>query len=112
MPNQMDNILAVRDFWQNANVVSTNTTIIVKASVVYTNTRTGKTLYRSDEPIVVYIDTVNDNEVTVPSLPDSLGCFGNFSTYWQEMEWQNGVLTIKGKGNPKVGKDPYIVTLM
>ena len=68
--------------------------------------------YRSDEPIEVYIDTVYDNEVTVPSLPDSLGCFGNFSTYWQEMEWKNGVLIIKGKGNPKTGKNPYVVTLM
>ena len=112
MPNQMDNILAVRDFWQNAHQVSINTVIIVKASIVYTNTRTGKVLFRSNGPIDVHIDTVRDNEVIVPELPDELGCFGNFSTYWQEMKWQNGVLTIKGKGNPSVGKDPYAVTLM
>ncbi|GJG28724.1 hypothetical protein PRRU23_24240 [Segatella bryantii] len=31
---------------------------------------------------------------------------------WQDMKWENGVLTIKGEGNPHVGKDPYIVTLM
>lgn len=112
MPDQTDNILAVRDFWQNANVVSNNTVIVVKASVVYTNARTGQTLYRSNEPIDVQIDTVNDCEVIVPSLPDELGCFGNFSTYWQEMKYENGVLIIKGKGNPQVGKDPYVVILM
>lgn len=112
MPNQTNNIQAVHDFWQNANVVSRNTVIIVKASVIYTNSRTGQILYRSNGPIDVQIDTVNDSEVIVPALPDELGCFGNFSTYWQDMEWKNGVLTIKGEGNPHVGKDPYIVTLM
>lgn len=112
MPNQTKNIQAVRDFWHNANVVSRNTVIIVKASVVYINSRTGQILYRSNGPIDVQIDTVNDCEVIVPALPDELGCFGNFSTYWQDMEWKNGVLTIKGKGNPQVGKDSYIVTLM
>lgn len=86
MPDQMNNILAVRDFWQNANVVSMNTVIIVKACVVYTNARTGQILYRSNGPIDVHIDTVNDSEVIVPALPDDLGCFGNFSTYWQDMK--------------------------
>ena len=112
MPNQTQNILAVRDFWQNANILSNNTVIIVKANVVYTNTRTGQILYRSNGPIEVFIDTVNDNEVIVPAIPDELGCFGSFSTYWQDMNYKNGVLTIKGNGNPQVGKDPYVVTLM
>lgn len=112
MPNQTNNILAVRNFWQNANDVTINTVILVKASVVYTNARTGQILYRSTEPIDVQIDTVNDCEVIVPALPDDLGCFGTFSTYWQDMEWANGVLTIKGIGNPQVDKDPYVVTLM
>ena len=112
MPNQTKNILAVHDFWQNANIVSVNTVIIVKASVVYTNTRTGQTLYRSKGPVEVQIDTVDDCKVIVSDLPDDLGCFGTFSTYWQEMKWENGVLTIKGNGNPKEGKDPYVVTIM
>lgn len=50
--------------------------------------------------------------VLVPALPDEVGCFGNFSTYWQEMKYENGVLTIRGKGNPQVEKDPYVVILM
>lgn len=102
----------MRDFWQNANIISNNTVIIVKACVVYTNTRTGQTLFRSNVPIDVQIDTVNDCEVIVPALPEDLGCFGTFSTYWQEMRWENGVLIIKGNGNSKVGKDPYVVTFM
>ena len=112
MSDQTDNILAVRDFWQNANIVSKNTVIVVKASVVYTNARTGQILYHSKELIDVHIDTVNDCEVIVPALPDELGCFGTFSTYWQEMKYENGVLTIKGKGNSQVGKDSYVVALM
>lgn len=112
MPNQDNNIHAVRDFWQNANIIRTNTVIIVKASVVYTDLRTDKILYRSEEPIDVHIDTVNDYEVTVPALPNELGCFVSFSTYWQEMKYEKGILTIKGKGNPNVGKNSYVVTLM
>lgn len=42
MPNQANNILAVRDFWQNANVVSINSVILVKANVIYTNARIGE----------------------------------------------------------------------
>ena len=112
MPNQENNIHAVRDFWQNANVIKANTVIIVKASVVYTDLRTNKILYRSEEPIDVYIDTVNDYDVIVPDLPNELGCFGRFSTYRQEMKYEKGILTIKGKGNPDVGKNSYAVTLI
>lgn len=81
-------------------------------SVVYINTHTGQTLYRSNGQIEVQIDTVDDYKVIVSALPDEIGRFGTFSTYWQELKWENGALTIKGEGNPKEGKDPYVVTLM
>lgn len=103
-----DSVLAVQDFYSNANVVeSKNGVVTLYATVVYVVRLTGKILYRSTEPIEVHIDTHGLNNITIPNLPVS--CVSKFSTETEVMNYSFGVLTIEGEdGDNK----PYVVSII
>ena len=103
-----DSVLAVQDFWRNANVVETTNGIIkLYASIVYVVKLTGKILYRSQKPVEVRIDTNDLNSITIPDLPSS--CVSRFSTETEVMNYSFGVLTIEGKDK---NDTPYVVSLI
>ena len=91
-----DSVLAVQDFWHNANVVeSKNAVVTLYATIVYADQQTEKILYRSTEPTEVRIDTDDLNSITIPDLPSC--CVSKFSTKVEVMNYSYGVLTIEGK---------------
>ena len=103
-----DSVIAVQDFWHNANVLDSNDSVItLYATVVYVVRLTGKILYRSTEPIEVRIDTNDLNSITIPDLPSS--CVSKFSTETEVMNYSFGVLTIEGKDKSDI---PYVVSLI
>ena len=103
-----DSVIAVQDFWNNANVLESNDSVItLYATVVYVVRLTGKILYRSTEPIEVRIDTNDLNSITIPDLPSS--CISKFSTETEMMNYSFGVLTIEGKDKDDT---PYVVSLI
>ena len=103
-----DSVIAVQDFWNNANVLESNDSVItLYATVVYAIRLTGKILYRSTEPIEVRIDTNDLNSITIPDLPSS--CVSKFSTEKEVMNYSFGVLTIEGKDKSDI---PYVVSLI
>ena len=103
-----DSVIAVQDFWNNANVLESNDSVItLYATVVYAIRLTGKILYRSTEPIEVRIDTNDLNSITIPDLPSS--CVSRFSTETEVMNYSFGVLTIEGKDKSDT---PYVVSLI
>ena len=103
-----DSVLAVQDFWHNANVVSSgNAVVTLYAAVVYADRQTGRILYRSAEPMEVRIDTDDLNSITIPDLSGS--CVSKFSTETEVMNYSYGVLTIEGKD--KDGNS-YVVSLI
>ena len=103
-----DSVIAVQDFWHNANVLESNDSVItLYATVVYAIRLTGKILYRSTEPIEVRIDTNDLNSITIPDLPSS--CVSRFSTETEVMNYSFGVLTIEGKDKSDT---PYVVSLI
>ena len=103
-----DSVIAVQDFWNNANVLESNDSVItLYATVVYAIRLTGKILYRSQEPIEVRIDTNDLNSITIPDLPS--GCVSKFSTETEVMNYSFGVLTIEGKVKSDT---PYVVSLI
>ena len=103
-----DSVIAVQDFWNNANVLESNDSVItLYATVVYAIRLTGKILYRSTEPIEVRIDTNDLNSITIPDLPSS--CISKFSTETEMMNYSFGVLTIEGKDKDDT---PYVVSLI
>ena len=103
-----DSVIAVQDFWNNANVLESNDSVItLYATVVYAIRLTGKILYRSTEPIEVRIDTNDLNSITIPDLPSS--CVSRFSTETEVMNYSFGVLTIEGKDKDDT---PYVVSLI
>jgi hypothetical protein len=103
-----DSVLAVQDFWHNANVVeSKNAVVTLYATVVYTDQQTEKILYRSTEPIAVRIDTDDLNSITIPDLPSC--CVSKFSTKVEVMDYSYGVLTIEGKDK---NNSPFVVSLI
>ena len=106
--DSFDSVLAVQDFWHNANVIeSKNAVVTLYASVVYVIRLTGKILYRSTEPIEVRIDTENLNSITIPDLPS--GCVNMFSADKEVMNYSFGVLTIEGEDNEHT---PFVVSLI
>lgn len=91
-----DSVIAVQDFWHNANVVENENGIVtIYSTVVYVVRLTGKILYHATEPIEVRIDTNDLNSITIPDLPS--GCVSKFSTETEVMNYSFGVLTIEGK---------------
>jgi hypothetical protein len=103
-----DSVLAVQDFWHNANVVeSKNAVVTLYATVVYTDQQTEKILYRSTEPIAVRIDTDDLNSITIPSLPSY--CVSKFSTKAEVMDYSYGVLSIEGRDK---NNSPFVVSLI
>ena len=103
-----DSVLAVQDFYSNANVVeSKNGVVTLYATVVYVVRLTGKILYRSTEPIEVHIDTHGLNNITIPNLPVS--CVSKFSTETEVMNYSFGVLTIEGEDEDN---KPYVVSII
>ena len=103
-----DSVLAVQDFWHNANVVeSKNAVVTLYATVVYADQQTEKILYRSTEPIAVHIDTDDLNSITIPGLPSC--CVSKFSTKVEVMDYSYGVLTIEGKDK---NNSPFVVSLI
>ena len=103
-----DSVIAVQDFWNNANVLESNDSVItLYATVVYAIRLTGKILYRSTEPMEVRIDTNDLNSITIPDLPSS--CVSKFSTETEVMNYSFGVLTIEGKDKSDT---PYVVSLI
>ena len=103
-----DSVLAVQDFWHNANVVeSQNAVVTLYATVVYADQQTGKILYRSTEPIEIHIDTDDLNSITIPDLPSC--CGSKFSTKTEVMNYTYGVLTIEGRDK---NNSPYVVSLI
>ena len=103
-----DSVIAVQDFWHNANVVeSKNAVVTLYATVVYANQQTGEILYRSTEPMEVRIDTDDLNSVTILGLPNN--CVSKFETKAEMMNYAYGVLTIEGKGQDG---DSYVVNLI
>lgn len=107
---QIGNISAVHSFWEAAHRKTVNTVITVEANLVYSDTISGKVLFRSQNPVNVYIDTTRDNNFKIPDLPEDKMCFSEFSTHFQTMSYDNGVLTITGNGFN--AKPPYKVILM
>lgn len=107
MDDFFDSVLAVQKFHEHANVVAHDGAVLtLYASVVYTDLKTGKILYRSEEPVEVRIDTEDFNCVTIPALPGTF--ISTFSTHEAEMDYLYGVLYIKGSDGDK----PYIVALL
>ena len=103
-----DSVIAVQDFWHNANVVENENGIVtIYSTVVYVVRLTGKILYRATEPIEVRIDTNDLNSITIPDLPSS--CVSRFSTETEVMNYSFGVLTIEGKDDSDT---PYVVSLI
>ena len=103
-----DSVLAVQDFWHNANVVeSKNAVVTLYATVVYADQQTEKILYRSTEPIAVRIDTDDLNSITIPSLPSY--CVSKFSTKAEVMDYSYGVLSIEGRDK---NNSPFVVSLI
>ena len=103
-----DSVIAVQDFWNNANVLESNDSVItLYATVVYAVRLTGKILYRSTEPIEVRIDTNDLNSITIPDLPSS--CVSKFSTETEVMNYSFGVLSIEGKDKSDI---PYVVSII
>lgn len=103
-----DSVLAVQDFWHNANVVeSKNAVVTLYATVVYADQQTEKILYRSTEPTEVRIDTDDLNSITIPDLPSC--CVSKFSTKVEVMDYSYGVLTIEGRDK---NNSPFVVSLI
>ena len=103
-----DSVLAVQDFWHNANVVSSgNAVVTLYAAVVYADRQTGRILYRSAEPMEVRIDTDDLNSITIPDLSGS--CVSKFSTETEVMNYSFGVLTIEGEDKDS---NSYVVSLI
>ena len=103
-----DSVLAVQDFWHNANVVeSKNAVVTLYATVVYADQQTEKILYRSTEPIAVHIDTDDLNSITIPGLPSC--CVSKFSTKVEVMDYSHGVLSIEGRDKDN---SPFVVSLI
>lgn len=108
--NQYDNIDAVRDFWQSADYSDRGAAIILKAKVIYEDTQLRRPIFCSNGPQQVIIDNVQESNITIPCLSEQEGCFCEFSTRYQKMEYKNEVLTIEGDGYGD--KHSYRVTLM
>jgi len=107
----MDNVLAVQEYHQIANVVDSRDAIItLYATVVYADYRTGEIIYRSEGPIEVSVDTEKLNDITIPDLPRS--CVSHFSTQADEMHYNYGVLTILVHKESKTGEHAYVVSLV
>ena len=103
-----DSVLAVQDFWHNANVVeSRNAVVTLYATVVYADQQTEKILYRSTEPLEVRIDTDDLNSIIIPDLPSY--CESKFSTMAEVMNYSYGVLTIEGRDK---NNSPFVVSLI
>ena len=103
-----DSVIAVQDFWNNANVLESNDSVItLYATVVYVIRLTGKILYRSTEPIEIRIDTNDLNSITISDLPSS--CISKFSTETEVMNYSFGVLSIEGKDKSDI---PYVVSII
>ena len=106
--NSCLSVIAIQDFWNNANVLESNDSVItLYATVVYAIRLTGKILYRSQEPIEVRIDTNDLNSITIPDLPGS--CVSKFSTETEVMNYSFGVLTIEGKDKSDIS---YVVSII
>lgn len=75
--------------------------------VAYTDLKSEKMLFRSEEPMEVQIETEDFNRVTIPAL--SRKCVSTFCAYDKaEMKYAYGVLYIKGGDAEK----PYVVAIM
>lgn len=108
--SQDNSLDAVREFWQAAKYIDRGATILLNARVIYEDKISGVPIFCSDGPELVIIDNVKESNITIPCLSEQEGCFCEFSTRYQKMEYKNEVLTIEGDGYGD--KHSYRVTLM
>ena len=108
--NQYDNIDSVRKFWQSADYTDRGATILLNARIMYEDKILNTPIFCSDEPEQVIIDNIQESNVSVPCLGEKDGCFCEFWTRFQKMEFKSGVLSIEGDGYGD--KHSYRVTLM
>lgn len=109
---QTSNIQAVYDFWQACLQKLINTVIVVKAKVIYFDKKRKVLLYESDSEDDIFIDTVADDKISIPSLPDN--CYCEFSTKFQGMVYDKETRTfvVEGEGYPGSEKNDYTLTLI
>lgn len=103
----------VYSFWQDKIVqgkqtLNNGSIAFLKAWVKYTDIK-GKLMYESPSEIKIHLDLQRSYVIIIPELVDENGCFCQFNTQYQDMNYQNGILTIKG--NAFNGKPAYIVTI-
>lgn len=103
----------VYSFWQDkidqGKQTSNNGSIaFLKARVKYTDIK-GNPMYKSSRGIKIQLDLQRSYVITIPKLADVYGCFCQFNTQYQDVEYQNGILTIKG--NAFNSKPAYIVAI-
>lgn len=106
------NIEAVYDFWQACSQKKLNTVIVAKSKVAYFDKKKKELLYESESLDDVFIDTVAEDNISIPSLPDN--CYCEFTTKFQDMKYdkESRSLIIAGKGYPGSGKNDYTLTLI
>lgn len=108
MLSQDNNIYAIIDYRNIADIESANTVMVIRAHILYYDTVDGKVLFRGEARVL--IDTTRDNNVSIPLLSSDDRCFCEFSSRYQEFSFNEGVLTISGGGFEQ--KHSYKVTLM